>query len=93
MSSVGHDLIPSISSLILLLSWQILTSTALKKRGLSTGEVAAKYKYKNLLIDVKVDTESKVGFVFHLIILPWKLLLHLIKVHFATKHVMLLFMF
>ncbi|PKI71308.1 mitochondrial outer membrane protein porin 2-like [Punica granatum] len=38
----------------------ILTSTALKKGGLSTGDVAAKYKYKNLLVDVNVDTDSKV---------------------------------
>lgn len=46
--------------------WQILTSTALKKGGLSTGDVAAKYKYRNLLIDVKVDTESKVSIFFFL---------------------------
>ncbi|KAM7507195.1 hypothetical protein LguiA_017648 [Lonicera macranthoides] len=37
-----------------------LTSTALKKGGLSTGDVAAQYKYKNTLIDVKVDTESNI---------------------------------
>ncbi|KAK4747239.1 hypothetical protein SAY87_026276 [Trapa incisa] len=38
----------------------IFTSTALKKGGLSTGDIAAKYKYKNVLIDVKFDTDSKV---------------------------------
>ncbi|KAK2426377.1 Voltage-dependent anion-selective channel protein 2 [Trifolium repens] len=35
-----------------------LTSTAVKKGGLSTGDVAAVYKYKNTLIDVKLDTAS-----------------------------------
>ncbi|XP_004511842.1 mitochondrial outer membrane protein porin 2 [Cicer arietinum] len=35
-----------------------LTSTAVKKGGLSTGDVAALYKYKNTLIDVKLDTAS-----------------------------------
>lgn len=45
--------------------FQALTSTALKKGGLSTGDVAALYKYKNTLIDVKLDTASTVGyFVF-----------------------------
>ncbi|CDP02599.1 unnamed protein product [Coffea canephora] len=38
-----------------------LTSTAVKKGGLSTGDVAAQYKYKNTLFDVKVDTESNVS--------------------------------
>lgn len=38
----------------------ILTSTAVKKGGLSTGDVAALYKYKNTLIDVKFDTESNI---------------------------------
>ncbi|KAF8410221.1 hypothetical protein HHK36_002744 [Tetracentron sinense] len=38
-----------------------LTSTAVKKGGLSTGDVAAQYKYKNTLIDVKVDTESNIS--------------------------------
>ncbi|XP_016475582.2 mitochondrial outer membrane protein porin 2 [Nicotiana tabacum] len=37
-----------------------LTSTAVKKGGLSTGDVAAQYKYKNTLIDVKVDTGSNI---------------------------------
>lgn len=39
---------------------QALTSTAVKKGGLSTGDVGALYKYKNTLIDVKVDTGSNV---------------------------------
>lgn len=43
---------------------QILTSTAVKKGSLSTSDLAAKYKYKNILIDVKVDTESNVGCSF-----------------------------
>ncbi|KAL9669619.1 hypothetical protein QQ045_007166 [Rhodiola kirilowii] len=48
-----------------------LTSSAGKKGGFSTGDVAAVYKYKNTLIDVKVDTASTVStscivkFVFH----------------------------
>ncbi|KAH1073063.1 hypothetical protein J1N35_025391 [Gossypium stocksii] len=37
-----------------------LTSTALKKGGLSTGDVAALYKYKNTQFDVKVDTNSNI---------------------------------
>ncbi|KAF8377644.1 hypothetical protein HHK36_031027 [Tetracentron sinense] len=37
-----------------------LTSTAGKKGGFSTGDVAAQYKYKNTLINVKVDTESNI---------------------------------
>ncbi|XP_061338888.1 mitochondrial outer membrane protein porin 2 isoform X2 [Gastrolobium bilobum] len=42
-----------------------LTSTAVKKGGLSTGDIAALYKYKNTIIDVKLDTASIVGyFVF-----------------------------
>jgi hypothetical protein len=41
--------------------FQALTSTAVKKGGLSTGDVAAQYKYKNVVVDVKVDTESNVG--------------------------------
>lgn len=46
-------------------SFQALTSTALKKGGLSTGDVAGQYKYKNTLIDVKIETASIVGyFVF-----------------------------
>ncbi|ESW28711.1 hypothetical protein PHAVU_002G011300 [Phaseolus vulgaris] len=35
-----------------------LTSTAVKKGGVSTGDVAALYKYKNTIIDVKLDTAS-----------------------------------
>ncbi|XP_012437136.1 mitochondrial outer membrane protein porin 2 [Gossypium raimondii] len=38
-----------------------LTSTALKKGGLSTGDVAALYKYKNTQFDVKVDTNSNIS--------------------------------
>lgn len=41
--------------------FQALTSTAVKKGGLSAGDVAAQYKYKNILFDVKVDTESNVS--------------------------------
>ncbi|KAJ8439707.1 hypothetical protein Cgig2_009531 [Carnegiea gigantea] len=41
-----------------------LTSTAVKKGGLSTGDVAAVYKYKNTLIDVKLDTESNISSTF-----------------------------
>ncbi|KAK9670266.1 hypothetical protein RND81_13G190300 [Saponaria officinalis] len=41
-----------------------LTSTAVKKGGLSTGDVAALYKYKNTVIDVKVDTESNISTTF-----------------------------
>ncbi|XP_052195962.1 mitochondrial outer membrane protein porin 2-like isoform X2 [Diospyros lotus] len=38
-----------------------ITSTAVKKGGLSAGDVAAQYKYGNTLVDVKVDTESKIS--------------------------------
>lgn len=38
-----------------------LTSTAVKKGGLSNGDVAAQYKYKNVVVDVKVDTESNIA--------------------------------
>lgn len=45
----------------------------MKKGGLSTGDIAALYKYKNVTFDVKVDTESNVGcfafsaiFILHL---------------------------
>lgn len=41
-----------------------LTSTAVKKGGLSTGDVAAVYKYKNTIIDVKLDTESNISSTF-----------------------------
>lgn len=34
----------------------------MKKGGLSTADVAAQYKYKTTVIDVKVDTGSNVGF-------------------------------
>ncbi|KAJ4823338.1 Voltage-dependent anion-selective channel protein 2 [Turnera subulata] len=38
-----------------------LTSTAVKNGGLSTGDVAALYKYRNATFDVKVDTESNIS--------------------------------
>lgn len=38
-----------------------ITSSATKKGGLSTGDVGAVYKYNNILVDVKVDTESKIA--------------------------------
>lgn len=37
-----------------------ITSTAVKRGGLSTGDIATNYKYKNNVIDVKVDTESNI---------------------------------
>lgn len=41
-----------------------ITSTAVKKGGLSTGDVAAIYKCKNTQIDVKVDTASNISTTF-----------------------------
>lgn len=41
-----------------------LTSTAVKKGGLSTGDIATQYKYKNVVVDVKVDTESNISTTF-----------------------------
>lgn len=38
-----------------------LTSVATKKGGQSSGDVGAVYKYKNVLLDVKVDTQSTVA--------------------------------
>ncbi|KAL5988210.1 Mitochondrial outer membrane protein porin [Asimina triloba] len=38
-----------------------LTSTAVKKGGLSTGDISAQYKFNNTILDVKVDTESNVS--------------------------------
>ncbi|CAH9138518.1 unnamed protein product [Cuscuta epithymum] len=38
-----------------------LTSTAVKKGALSTGDVAAQYRYNNAIVDVKVDTESNIS--------------------------------
>ncbi|XP_010272561.1 PREDICTED: mitochondrial outer membrane protein porin 2-like [Nelumbo nucifera] len=38
-----------------------LTSTAVKKGGLSSGDVAAQWKYKSTLIDVKVDTDTNLS--------------------------------
>ncbi|XP_006607010.1 mitochondrial outer membrane protein porin 2-like isoform X2 [Glycine soja] len=37
-----------------------LKSTLVKSRGLSSGDVAAEFKYKNKAVNVKVDTESNV---------------------------------
>ena len=33
----------------------------MKRGGLSAGDIGAQYKYKNALVDVKVDTDSNVG--------------------------------
>jgi hypothetical protein len=41
--------------------FQGLTSTAVKKGGLYSLDVSSVYKYKNTLVDVKVDTESNVS--------------------------------
>ncbi|KAK9749581.1 hypothetical protein RND81_02G135900 [Saponaria officinalis] len=43
------------------------SSTAVKKGGLSTGDVAALYKYKNTVVDVKVDTDSNISTTFTII--------------------------
>jgi hypothetical protein len=45
----------------LLLIFQGLTSTAVKKGGLYSLDVNAVYKYKNTLVDVKLDTQSNVS--------------------------------
>lgn len=39
---------------------QTLISTAAKKGGLSTGDIAAQYKYKNTAVGLIVDTASNV---------------------------------
>ncbi|KAL0381516.1 UNVERIFIED_CONTAM: Mitochondrial outer membrane protein porin 2 [Sesamum angustifolium] len=41
-----------------------LTTTAAKKGGYSSGDVAAQYIYKNTFVDVKVDTESNLEFQY-----------------------------
>ncbi|KAH7847915.1 hypothetical protein Vadar_031577 [Vaccinium darrowii] len=41
-----------------------ITSTAVKNGGLSTGDLAAQYKYGNTLLDVKVDTASNITTTF-----------------------------
>ncbi|KAL6227481.1 PREDICTED: mitochondrial outer membrane protein porin 2-like [Fragaria vesca subsp. vesca] len=41
-----------------------LTSTAVKRGGLSAGDIGAQYKYKNALVDVKVDTDSNISTTF-----------------------------
>ncbi|KAK7330957.1 hypothetical protein VNO77_25164 [Canavalia gladiata] len=38
-----------------------ITSTAVKKSGLSSGDVAAQYRHKNTTLDVKVDTQSNIS--------------------------------
>lgn len=38
-----------------------LTSSAVKIGGLSTGNVAALYMYKNTIFDVQIDTESNIS--------------------------------
>ncbi|KAA3461457.1 mitochondrial outer membrane protein porin 2-like [Gossypium australe] len=55
------DVVLFYSSFAPLYIYQALTSTALKKGGLSTGDVAALYKYKNTQFDVKVDTDSNIS--------------------------------
>nr|GFD12858.1 mitochondrial outer membrane protein porin 2-like [Tanacetum cinerariifolium] len=40
---------------------QTLTSAATKKGGQSSGDVGAVYKYKNVLLDVKFDTQSTIA--------------------------------
>lgn len=42
------------------LLFQTLNSGLVKKGGLSCGDVAAQYKYKNAALNVKADTESNV---------------------------------
>lgn len=39
---------------------QDLKSTLVKSRGLSSGDVTAEFKYKNKVVNFKVDTESNV---------------------------------
>ncbi|CAK9171526.1 unnamed protein product [Ilex paraguariensis] len=39
----------------------VLASTVMKKGGLSSGDVAAQYKYKNAIVDVNIDTESNIS--------------------------------
>lgn len=46
--------------ILLFLLFQTLSSTVAKRRGLSSGDVAARYKHKNAVFDVKVYTESNV---------------------------------
>ncbi|KAL2529554.1 Mitochondrial outer membrane protein porin 2 [Forsythia ovata] len=38
----------------------VLGSTLVKNGGLSSGDVAAQYKFKNAILDVKFDTESNI---------------------------------
>ncbi|KAL0325402.1 UNVERIFIED_CONTAM: Mitochondrial outer membrane protein porin 2 [Sesamum radiatum] len=39
----------------------VLGSTLVKKGGLSSGDVAAQYKFKNATVDIKFDTESNIS--------------------------------
>ncbi|XP_010247341.1 PREDICTED: mitochondrial outer membrane protein porin 2-like [Nelumbo nucifera] len=43
-----------------------LTSTAVRKGGLTSGDVAAQWKYRNTVIDVKVDTDNQISTTFTL---------------------------
>lgn len=60
----------------------------MKKGGLSAGDVAAQYKYKNVLFDVKVDTESNVGFFILLSLFVFKKKNYL-KNSFLSQHVLI----
>ncbi|KAL2927782.1 Mitochondrial outer membrane protein porin 2, partial [Bienertia sinuspersici] len=48
-------------SLVLELAFKGLTSTAVKKGGLSTGEVAVSYSYKNTMVESKIFTTITVA--------------------------------
>lgn len=43
-----------------LIQVQDLKSTLVKSRGLSSGDVTTEFKYKNKVVNFKVDTESNV---------------------------------
>lgn len=46
-------------------NFQAIGSTLVKKGGLSSGDVAAKFAFRNGAVDVKFDTESNVfSFLF-----------------------------
>lgn len=52
----------SLCSLVLLIL-QGVTTAAVRKGGLYVCDPSSRYKYKNTLVDVKVDTDSNVHFV------------------------------
>lgn len=57
-----------------------------KKGGLSAGDVAALYKHKNAVVDVKVDTESNVAScLFSLSKFELRFLFFLIIVSFLSR--------